>query len=438
MQPLSIILVDDNIEFLGALKDQITEILNSVEIEACSSGEEALEVISSISRSGGVVALIISDYKMGGITGVEFLVRAHELVPKAKKILLSGHMDIQALKFVLNQGAIYRYMTKPWEFADMNLTVKEALISFEQDQEIERRQKELEVLNANLESEVEARTLELYTKNKELEDGMTYASYVQRALFPNKQSVSAQLAIKESVLIPLQRVSGDFFWLSDTEGSGRVYLAIGDCTGHGIAGAFMSVMHVAILNEAITECEDKTPLGILTYLRNRIASLTSNSLQIGQDHFLSETTLLSINEASGVIEFATCNNRIILLNKKTGQISEPAIKNDGRINKDGQRILFDGKINLEDPFLLYIFTDGVTDQFMGTGKGKLKRSGLKQWISDVYAGNASSFESFFESIRSGVEQTDDATMVILESRGTNATSDGFNDAKIAQKPFLHT
>lgn len=115
-------------------------------VVCANSGAEALELLSLHD-----VALIISDQRMPGMTGIEFLMRAAEIRPQVVRIILTGYTDVNSLVDVINSGVVYNYVTKPWVNQDLLQTVKKAL----QHYETIRSQHELKLQNARLEQRLE-------------------------------------------------------------------------------------------------------------------------------------------------------------------------------------------------------------------------------------------------------------------------------------------
>jgi signal transduction histidine kinase len=169
MKTLAIICVDDEPLILNSLTEQLKRHLGQdYEIEAAESGEEALEIFAELHKDGMEIPLVISDQMMPGINGDELLKKIHLYYPKSLKIMLTGQADTQAVVNAVNDANLYRYIAKPWEETDLILTVKEALRSYNQQQQLEEQNialkilnRELEELNASLEQKVAQRTVEL-------------------------------------------------------------------------------------------------------------------------------------------------------------------------------------------------------------------------------------------------------------------------------------
>ncbi len=168
--PMGILFVDDEKNVLQSLKRLFMD--HDYEITLANSGEEALEVLKNNSDIG----LIVSDQRMPGLSGVDFLEKSRELLPDAIRILLTGYADINAVADAINRGGAYRYITKPWDDDDLIQVINDAANRFSLVQEnkrlqavIEKKNDELERWNAQLEYYVQEQTLEIQNKNTELE-----------------------------------------------------------------------------------------------------------------------------------------------------------------------------------------------------------------------------------------------------------------------------
>lgn len=173
----AIVCVDDELIVLDSLKEQLKRRFgDNYYIEVAESGEEALLVIEELQKEGIEIPLIISDQIMPKIQGDELLINIHAQHPKMLKILLTGQASREAVVNAVNGANLYRYVPKPWDEADLGLTVTEALRSYLQDQQLEEQNEalqkineKLEQLNASLEDKVNDRTAELAKAEAELQ-----------------------------------------------------------------------------------------------------------------------------------------------------------------------------------------------------------------------------------------------------------------------------
>jgi two-component system sensor histidine kinase/response regulator len=155
-----ILCVDDEQILLLALKLQLKENFgNQYHIETAENSEEALEIIEELIANNIELPLVISDQVMPGMLGDELLTQIHNTIPETLKILLTGQADVSAIGRAVNNANLYRYIAKPWDPTDLNLTVTEAVRSY-------FHKKELKEFYDGLEQKVGERTLELERKNK--------------------------------------------------------------------------------------------------------------------------------------------------------------------------------------------------------------------------------------------------------------------------------
>ena len=159
----TLLLVDDEANILSSLRRLFRP--EGYRILTAEGGEEGLELLEAETRP---VDLIISDMRMPGMNGAEFLAKAREQWPDTVRILLTGYADIGSTVSAINEGEIYRYVAKPWQDEDMLLLVRDVLARRKLEREnaellelTGRQNEELKVLNSGLETKVAERTREL-------------------------------------------------------------------------------------------------------------------------------------------------------------------------------------------------------------------------------------------------------------------------------------
>ncbi|MEW5949310.1 MAG: HD domain-containing phosphohydrolase [Thermodesulfobacteriota bacterium] len=165
----TILLVDDEENILSSLQRLLRR--ENYNVITDTSPAKALETLKH-----EPVSLIISDQRMPEMDGTEFLERAREIQPEAARIMLTGYADISAAMAAINQGQVYRFITKPWNDLDLKTTIKQAIDFYNLRQENQRlfeltvrQNAELKELNENLEKKVEERTQEISRLYKELQ-----------------------------------------------------------------------------------------------------------------------------------------------------------------------------------------------------------------------------------------------------------------------------
>jgi response regulator RpfG family c-di-GMP phosphodiesterase len=159
--PRSILLVDDEANITSALKRTLRR--DGYNVLTANSGEEGLNLLSIHE-----VGVIISDQRMPHMTGVDFLRKVKVLYPKTFRIVLSGYTELESVTSAINEGAIYKFLTKPWEDEQLRENIREAFRRYEMEQENLRLTIELQcandklsLLNLNLEQQVADKTREI-------------------------------------------------------------------------------------------------------------------------------------------------------------------------------------------------------------------------------------------------------------------------------------
>lgn len=161
-----ILLVDDETNIVDALERIFRK---DFEVFKATSGELGLEVL----RSHPHIAVIVSDQRMPNMTGVDFLTQSIESHPESMRILLTGYTDIDSVVSAVNSGQIYRYITKPWDPIDLKNTVDKAVEKFELSAELKRKNRELKIALAELQSLDQAKTQFMMLINHELKSPLT-------------------------------------------------------------------------------------------------------------------------------------------------------------------------------------------------------------------------------------------------------------------------
>lgn len=153
-----LLLVDDEINILSALKRLLRQ--DKYDIMTANNGQEALEALKN-----SPVDVIVTDQRMPGMTGVEFLRLAKESYPDTIRIVLSGYTELQSVTDAVNEGAVYKFLTKPWDDVQLRGHVAEAFKRKEMGDENLRLQQQL--LLANMALETTNRELDKLLKEQE-------------------------------------------------------------------------------------------------------------------------------------------------------------------------------------------------------------------------------------------------------------------------------
>jgi serine phosphatase RsbU (regulator of sigma subunit) len=212
---------------------------------------------------------------------------------------------------------------------------------------------------------------------------------------------------------PYTNVSGDFYAFSRFS-EAKAYLVIGDCTGHGVAGAFLSNICMATLNSFFDQNVDHTPKQILFEVLQQIRKLSEKAERVMSSMISVELSVLSIDRSRKVIAAATNSKQIMFFKENEIHVPETipfeccrgSNKYMDKLKNRGSQM--EAGFNDVDTILLY--TDGISDQFTKTGK-KLNRKGL---IRSVNAIRNMGTEKWFDEMKGDTDQIDDATMILFQ------------------------
>ncbi len=253
-------------------------------------------------------------------------------------------------------------------------------------------------------------------KNKAITDSIFYASRLQNSLVSNETDL--QRIFKKSFLlnIPKDIVSGDFFWVR--EKNGFLYLAVADCTGHGVPGALMSVLGVSQLDHIMALSENPNPGEILNKLSQNIATMMNRHEGEEKVRDGMDIGIIRLDMATGTCLFSAAFSGLTLVNK--GGLS---YFNGNRIplgssQENDVSVFEDIVIPTQPADVLYLYSDGFSDQFGGAKGKKLKSKEFRKLLFELAklspAKRKASLESIFSDWKGGFEQTDDIMVLGLE------------------------
>jgi sigma-B regulation protein RsbU (phosphoserine phosphatase) len=287
---------------------------------------------------------------------------------------VSGNNEITRLseKFNMMIAQLESY------YYELEEKVKERTLRIEkQKEEIESQRDTLAVKNTQLNEAY----LEIEEQKKHIMDSIYYARRIQTAILPSFSMLDKCLEEYFIFYLPKDIVSGDFYWMHQT--SGLVMLAAVDCTGHGVPGAFMSIVGFNQLNNAVnikkvTKASDilnELNMGVIQTLNE---NTSETSIKDGMD-----MTLCVFDFRKRKLDFAGANNPIIQVRNKK------LIKHKGNRFPIGAfvdnqpQIFTSNEVELAKGDMIYLFSDGYADQFGGPENKKFFTKRFEQLLTDI-------------------------------------------------------
>jgi tetratricopeptide (TPR) repeat protein len=239
-------------------------------------------------------------------------------------------------------------------------------------------EKQKEQLGETL-SELGTAKKELEEKHKDVTDSITYASRIQTALLTSEKFLSQNLKDYFIVFKPKDIVSGDFYWALNH--NNKFYIACCDCTGHGVPGAFMSLLNITFLHQSVIEKEIVQPNQIFSEVRNNVIdALNPDGTSDTKDGM--DAVLCAIDFEKHML-MASCANNALWIVRNNELIEFAPDKMPIGLGNDDLKAFTLHETSLHKGDCIYMFSDGYADQFGGADGKKFKKSQLKELIVTI-------------------------------------------------------
>ena len=214
-----------------------------------------------------------------------------------------------------------------------------------------------------------------------IKDSITYAKRIQRALLPSKKAIQEKLPNSVIYYNPQSVVSGDFYWYKYIEKTNDVILAVSDCTGHGVPGAFMSIIGISSLDKIVSTKPNYSPSQILKQLNSEIRlklnSDIDEQVQEGMDIIICRISL-----DTNSIEFSSALHKMVLLRNGETILFNGCRHFIGSHFKKGFEFM-EHKLALKKDDQIFMFSDGVYDQKGGDNGKKLYFKGFEEILIEM-------------------------------------------------------
>lgn len=345
-----ILIVDDNPKNLQILGNYLRK--EGFRVEFALDGKSALDWIKRTEFD-----LILLDIMMPGMDGFEVcrIIKSDPVKQKIPVIFLTAKVDTESILNGFELGAV-DYVIKPFNQKELIARVKTQIeIKMSRD-EIARNLKEIRY------------------KNKLITYSIQYAQTIQTALMKASQKGSNFFPEQFCLFLPKDIVSGDFFWFHRIDK--KLLVGVFDCTGHGIPGAFMSILGVTLLNETVIREKIIDPHLILNRLREKIIEALGQKGVISEVRDGMDGSIISYDTKSRILSFSGAYNPMYLVRQ-----NEIIVFRGDRMPLGYHRNMAgfsNHEIKTKQNDLIYLFTDGYMDQFGGQDVKKFLSSQFKE------------------------------------------------------------
>ena len=216
--------------------------------------------------------------------------------------------------------------------------------------------------------------------NKVITDSIEYAKHIQEAILPDISLMKDWLIDAFLLFRPKDVVSGDFYWIYKTEDV--FFIALADCTGHGVPGAFMSMIGNTLLNKIVIEKKILIPSGILNELHNDLLYSLTQSGKLFENSM--DISLCRIDLKKRKATFSLANQRAYVIQGGTLSALSGSLFSTGEIFPKNHNVIFeDFEILLEKETTVYLLSDGYTDQYSETESKKFGLPRFEKILKEI-------------------------------------------------------
>jgi len=280
--------------------------------------------------------------------------------------------------------------------------------------ELREEKEKVETIN----KEVVAQKAIIEHKNEEITDSIKYAKNIQEALLPSLKDIYTAYPDSFILYMPKDIVSGDFYWFARK--NNMKYLAAVDCTGHGVPGAFMSIVGNTLLNEIVNEKNITEPGDILLELHKGVKEALNQNNQSFERRDGMDIALIALEENSGTMHFSGANRPLWIFRKNNPEVAEIIKPNKfpiGGLEMEEQRVYENHTLSVEPGDCVYIFSDGYADQFGGPKGKKFMLANLQRLLAAIttlpIADQKQQLDKAFADWKQDGEQVDDVLVIGL-------------------------
>lgn len=264
----------------------------------------------------------------------------------------------------------------------------------QQQEEILAQRDEIESKNHILENS--QRIIE--AKNERIISSIEYAQTIQQVFLPNSDLLAKYLPNHFVLFMPKDIVSGDFYWVSSAQDI--IFAAVVDCTGHGVPGAFMSVVGNTILNQIVNEWRTYNPALILELMHKQVRTALKQDVNNARGHMSMDVCFVAIDLAKNKATFAGASRPLYIVDK--GEVTKIAgdPRSVGGYQREETRYFTNHSIDLTSNTELYLTTDGYMDQ-MDTN---FKKIGQRRFVKLLQQVAGKSIENQHNELLMALEQ----------------------------------
>jgi CheY-like chemotaxis protein len=399
-----VLIVDDNPVNVKVLSSTLAE--SGYDLLTANTGERALMVAERAKPD-----IILLDINMPGINGYDTCrkLKASDTTKDIPVIFLSALNEIENKIEGFEVGGV-DYIAKPFNQKEVCIRVENHLKISKLSRELEHKNQEL---NEAFE-ELQVIQEQLLDINTMLVESIQYSQRIQEAIIPSEAALQIVFPQSFAYFQPKSIVSGDFYWVFESEN--YKFLAVGDCTGHGVPGAFMSLLGISALTKIVEDQKIVDPGLILNRIDHeiqRVLKQQSDSTSVIRDGMDIIVCCFDINNQ--VLHFASAQRPLLMYRSGQIEMFEAMRQSIGYDGYHMKTAFMTCHVPLKAGDTFYLYSDGITDQFGGESGRKFTPKRLRHFLGDCanqpLAIQKNNLIDLLRSWKGYYDQTDDMTLI---------------------------
>jgi sigma-B regulation protein RsbU (phosphoserine phosphatase) len=358
----TILVADDSKEYFDIIDEAFRQVGDNYRLIWANTG-----TMACLLAERHMPDLILMDVIMPEMNGVQAIkaLKENPLTSDIPVIMLSASESLQA---IYETGA-HDFISKPFNQYELYMRVRSSLTLIDKIKEIKKQKEKLEREHQKLSQQ-----------RKEIIDDITYSKRIQKAILPTNELIKESFPEYFILNIPRNIVSGDFYWVGNK--SGKKIIAVADCTGHGISGAFMTMAGIAYMNDIFNRYTMDDPAEFLFLLREQVMKLLHQKGIEGEAADGMDIALCIVDEKNQCFKYAGANNPMYHFNQHGMELYK------------ADRMPIGIHVNFTTPFtsriqpyhsgdMIYLFSDGYADQFGGPENKKFRYKQFQDLLSSI-------------------------------------------------------
>ncbi len=415
-----ILVIEDDLVIQETICDILTT--KGYDVEAASNGIEGLNMVDRKFPD-----LVICDIHMPHLNGFDTVARFRESQQNAliPFVFLTALTSFEHLRTGMNLGAD-DYITKPFDYKELLNTVERLLNKYRGFKSYCKK-----IHEEHLTEAINSFKLRIRSKTRHFQESMQRAKIVQQSILPDRKKIEQLIPQFGLFFSPKEAVSGDFYWIMEVDG--KKLIAVGDCTGHGIPAALLTMVCTNMLSVAVEQFGLHTPKDILEKTNELvIAYMHSNNSMLNNGM---DIALCAVDYDKKTVTFAGAkrplyymSDQLVIQPTSAAQINEYKIEKESlyRIKgslwsigqKETSNSITEHQIQFKEEDVMYLSSDGFCDQFGGFNGKKYNAKRFVHLLNNIKGKNPQMQEmelkQSFEEWKGTNEQTDDVTVFFVK------------------------